>query len=279
MLIRDKQFVQELAVYSKQLRTNQKLTQQELANLAAINRSQITRLEAGKTPTSKATLTRVFKALDKELDEVYQELVSIRVKFDNQILKILDLIFMQSWQEAEMLRYRAEEIFSDYCHIPQYRQGILFLNASLQYRKNWSKRTPVYIRALKVTQPDLLEFIEGEPLFDVEKLSTSCLTALEYMITRQISTGLGCLGHHKQAININKALLTAFQNEAISHEIKKLLISSIYANLAWLYSEIDDTDQALVCIEKGVAYCNETGNIRSLPYLQNLKNELTNQAL
>ena len=276
-MYKEKQFWKELAVYVKHQRVIYGLSQQQLEEQTHVARRQISRLETGNNPMQTDTINAILKPLGKDAETAYQEVAVIRTQFDNQIKYVADLIYNQKWEEIKALVATATEQFSAYQHIPHYRQGILYLQATTKYKQSWEEATQIYLEALKTTRPDLiLDSNVHSQLIDTEKLSTTALQELEYGLTRQIATGLGCLGNRTHAIDICQALLTSFTNPAVSHDTKKLLTASIYANLAWLYNELNDTEQACHYINQGIACCHQTGNNRSLPYLQNLQNQLCN---
>ena len=276
-MYRDELLLNELAVYVKQLRNKYQYTQEQLAELAGVDQRQITRLETSKNWPQVNKLEMILKPLETNADAVYQEIAKIRIQFDNQIKRVNDLIFNVQWDEAALITDGVAESFSNYQHIAYYLQGILFLKASMLHRLSWEESVSIYIEALKVTQESLLlGQVSEQKIVAVSKLETSVLAELEYCIMRQIATGLGCLGNHTHAIEICQALLGSFENPAVSRDIKKLLAASICASIAWLYSELSDTKRANYYISQGIAYCNETGNTRSLEYLKNLELKLRN---
>ena len=274
-MYRDERFLKELAVYVKVLRAEFKLSQQTLADKIHIDRRQITRLETGEN-LQNTTINAILAPFKRDIDMVFSDITALRIKFDNQIKLASDLIYNQEWDEIDLLSIRLNQQFSDYQHISHYKQGMLFLKATSAIRKDdWEDAVPIYLEALEATQSQLILKDSNEvKLIDTKRLSTSVLLELEYGLLRQIATGIGCLGHYDHAIAILESLLISFKNEMISHDTKKLLTASIYASLAWVHSETDDTQTALHYTKKGIAYCHETGNIRSLSYLQNLQNTL-----
>lgn len=55
----------------KELRKQKKYTQEQLANLASINKSYISQIENGKTTVSLEIINKLAKALEIEIDKLF----------------------------------------------------------------------------------------------------------------------------------------------------------------------------------------------------------------
>ena len=73
MQIRDEELLIRIGKKIRELRVNQKLTQDQLAYEAGIIRSQIVRIERGKLNSRITTLSRIAKVLDTSIDVLCKE--------------------------------------------------------------------------------------------------------------------------------------------------------------------------------------------------------------
>lgn len=62
--VRDKKFIKTLGEHIKNLRTKKNMSQEDLANDADINISQIGRIERGEINTTASTIYAIAKALE-----------------------------------------------------------------------------------------------------------------------------------------------------------------------------------------------------------------------
>lgn len=69
--VRDEKLIKKIGLHVRTLRNEKKLSQQELANLADIELSQVSRIELGKSDASISTLSAIAKALKIKLVELF----------------------------------------------------------------------------------------------------------------------------------------------------------------------------------------------------------------
>ena len=267
----------ELGIYIKGLRDELGLTLEQLANSSEVSERNITRIEKGKVEAREATLMSILKVLDKTHEEVQKEIGYLRTKFDNGISRVMDLAFKGRFGEAKATANNLSHEYQAYLGCTYYKQRFLLAKGTLMQREEtYSQRLSLYVEGLQLTQPTMLLFVEGEfKQLDIAQVKDSILDEVEYYLIKQMATTLGLLNKVEEAAMIFISLLEAFQNEYISTHIKNTLTPIICASLGYYFLEIKGSvAQASSYIEQGIMHSHQTGNHRSLPYLQSLRQSM-----
>lgn len=245
----------------KAIRIRRKLTQAMVAEQTGINADTLRRLEKGEHIPRIETLTVLSKYYKEDLHTLLQQcMVSNRIwSLYNQI----DRLITRDEPEKILEHIRA---FKD--EISEYAEGLveasdleqirLFLcGLECSYTGDISDSIRLYVDALKVFNPE----------YSLERWDETSYNAFELRILFSLSSELGAMKEIERSNEMLKFLLQRLDDTLHSGYFQKLLMTKIYASLAYNFHRLSDDKQAVYYADQGIKYCIDSELTSFLPLL------------
>ena len=206
------------------------------------------------------------------------------VTTSNRANQISDLIYKKEYEQAARALAELKKEYALLETNSYFKQMLLLLEGTVNWENpvNGEGLTEL-IAALKITRADLIrkenkrkneqeEKKEEKKMvcLDTAAIAQGHFSSVEYDILKEIAVVLSMSGCHQHSLAIYQALLTSLDHDLVSFEIKTGLFSVLCYYISYELSRTKDHEQAIWYATRGVDFCKQTGQVKSLHYLFDL---------